>query len=586
MATNLNRVGSLDFADIKSSLQLYLSQTPEFNSYAFNGAGISKLLDVLAYNSHYSALAANLLANETFLDTAVKRSSTISRAKELGYTPKSVRASKSTITVTLSNVPNANLIGTLVAPQGTRFTTSIGADTYSFSSLAAVSIPKIIELGQPIFRTSIDVYEGVLTQQVITYSALDNLVKISNIDVDTTTLKVEVNEGSGYVEYVQPSTFLTIGPSTKAYLLQEGYSGFEIYFGDGTLGYQPSNNALIRLTYMVASGAVANGAINFSLASSLAGTAGATSSCSATTSSGGADIESITSIKLNAPNQYGAQNRAVIPSDYATLAAQKFAEIQSCIAWDGSDNIPPEYGSVVLCVKPTVGDVLTTPVKSSISAFLATKGISNTKIKFTDPTYIDLIINSEVKFDKNVLNIGVYELEYAIQTAIYNYINSVANSFNGRLKGSNLGTLIDNSNYAIKSNMTSASLLFKYTPVLYSLNSTIFNYSNQIKSGTFRSSIFFDGKSNNNLYLMDDGLGVINSVYDVNSIPVVYQRNVGTINYTTGYTQINQLYIATIQDLNIRLTADPVQQDLLCVNNVILRASIDNITAKAIPDSQ
>jgi hypothetical protein len=586
MSTNLNRIGSMDFTDTKSSIQQFISNTPEFTDYAFAGSGLSALINVLAYNSHYSALAANLIGNETFLDTAVKRSSVVSRSKELGYVPRSVRSSKSTVTLTLSNVPNANLIGTVVAPQGTRFTTSIGQDSYSFVSLAAVSIPKIIELGQPIFRTTFDVYEGVLTQQVETYSALDNLVKIANIDIDTSTLKVEVNEGSGYVEYVKPTSFLTIGPTSKVYLIQEGYSGYEIYFGDGTLGYQPSDSTQIRLTYIVASGTIANGAVNFTLTSALNGTTGSTSSVIATVSAGGSDIESIASIKLNAPNQYGAQLRAVVPQDYATLSLQQFPEIQSCIAWDGSDSTPPDYGSVVICAKPAVGDVLTTPQKTNISAYLKTKGIANTRVKFVDPTYIDLIINSTVRFDKNVLNIGVYELEYAIQTAIYNYANSTVNTFNGKLKGSNLGTLIDNSNSANVSNLTSISMLYKYTPVQYSNNNLIFNYSNQIKAGTFKSTIFFDGKSSNNLYLMDDGLGNINSVYDVNSIPVVYQTKVGTINYTTGYTQINQLYIATIQDFYLRLTVDPVQQDLLSVNNVILRASIDNIITYALPDYQ
>ena len=95
------RVTELDFDQIKDNLKIFLKQQEEFKDYDFEGSGFNILLDTLAYNTHYLAFNANMLANEMFLDSASLRSSVVSHAKMLGYEVQSPRAAKATINVSI-----------------------------------------------------------------------------------------------------------------------------------------------------------------------------------------------------------------------------------------------------------------------------------------------------------------------------------------------------------------------------------------------------------------------------------------------------------------------------------------------------
>ena len=118
MADRLNVTG-LDFDTIKSNLKTFLQQQSEFQDYDFEGSGLSVLLDILAYNTHYNAYYLNMVANESFLDTAMLRNSVVSHAKKYGYTPRSISASKAIITMNV-NSGSANT-GSLTLPKGYRF---------------------------------------------------------------------------------------------------------------------------------------------------------------------------------------------------------------------------------------------------------------------------------------------------------------------------------------------------------------------------------------------------------------------------------------------------------------------------------
>ena len=87
MANARLQITELDFDQIKSNLKTYLQQQTEFSDYDFEGSGLSVLIDLLAYNTHYNAYYLNMVANEAFLDTALLRDSVVSHAKSLGYIP-------------------------------------------------------------------------------------------------------------------------------------------------------------------------------------------------------------------------------------------------------------------------------------------------------------------------------------------------------------------------------------------------------------------------------------------------------------------------------------------------------------------
>lgn len=581
------RLGSLDFIDIKDSIKNYLSAQTEFTDYSLEGSGITQIINVLAYNAHYDALAANFLANEVFLDTATKRSSVVSRAKELGYVPRSRRASTTTLSVSLRNISNEGTINSVILPKGSRFSAKVGDEFFTYTTREAVSLGKIIEFGSPVFRGSVSVYEGVLTQHSVIYNNVDNTVSIPNLDIDTSTLKVEVLEGVSWVEYTQPSNFLTVLPTSNAYMLQEGFSGFEIYFGDNILGKQPANASNIRMTYVVTSGDIANGAINFSLVSAVSGTLSNTivTIVTALSSAGGQQEESMESIRLNAKSTFSTQNRAVTASDYAGLASQNFPSIRDVLAWDGSDNVPPKFGKVILCVQPAFGDVLSATEKTLLAEFLQNKSVGNVKVDFVDPEYLNIELYSKIKYNSNELNIGVYELSFIAKLAITEYISTSIQKFKGALRYSSLLGVIDAANYAITGNETTVKLAKILKPDLFGSNRFNFSYANQIKPGTLTSSIYFDGMSSNRLY-MKDSSGKIHSYYSLNGIDILHQANIGTINYTTGNVTLSSLYVSSLDGTKLRISATPVNLDVSSSKNIILTLSQEDITIEVNKDTE
>lgn len=580
------RIGSLDFDDVKASIKAFMQTQPEFTDYNFEGSGLSQIINLLAYNTHYSALNANFLANESFLDTAMKRSSVVSRAKELGYTPRSRRASTATLTVKFSNVLNAATIESLLLPRGSRFTTKVGDDIFSFTTKSAKSILRSVELGAYVYSTQVDVFEGILIQNTTVYNTVDPTVSIPNEDIDTSTLSVEVFEAGFWQEYSRPQSVLNVTATSKVYFLQEGFDGFELYFGDNIFGYTPPNTSDVRMTYVVTSGEVANGAVNFALASTVVNTTGATVTVSSVKqSAGGGATESIESIKLNSMSAYGNQNRAVVASDYASLTVQNFQEVRDCLAWDGSDNIPPRYGKVILSVQPRVGDRLTVAQKDVITSFLETKSVANTKIDFVDPEYVSLIVESTVRYDTKTLNTGTYELELSIRAAINNHARDVIQRFNGKLRYSNLVKVIDASNYAIVSNLTNIRLLKEVVPNIYGKNNMRFSFANELVPGTFESTILYTNASAaERMFLKDTGAGKINLVYTNQSNAVVFTPNIGLINYRTGEVQIDNLEVVRIEGLQLQFTSTPAKQDLFSVKNVVLSLAADNINVTTLPD--
>jgi len=580
------RIGKLDFQDIKDSLKNYLSQQTEFTDYNFEGSNMSQLLNILAYNAHYDALAANFLANEVFLDTATKRSSVISRAKELGYNSRSRRASSTQLNIKIANLINADTTSSVLLPKGTRFTTKVNDESFVFTTKEGVILDKQIELGAPIFVGTVTVYEGILTQNLSTYDGIDNTITIPNTDVDTTTIKVELYEDSQWVEWTQPQSFMSVTSTSKVYMIQEGFNGYEIYFGDGVLGKKPPANTPIRMTYIVTSGDTANGASVFSLTSELNGVNSNTIITLTPNSptAGGLLEESVESVKLNAKNSYGTQNRAVVADDYADLAQQNFEQVKEVLAWDGSTTTPPRFGKVVLCVKPTSGAVLSSVNKKIISDFLIRKGVGNIKIDFIDPEYINIEVDTTLKYSVSDLQLSPYELEYVVKDAITNYAGDSINKFRGVFRYSNLVSLIDSADYSISSNETIVTLNKEVRPNLYAPNNFVFTYSNQILKGTFKSTKFNDGILANKLFLMDVN-GKIHSYYSINGKNVIYHANVGTINYITGDVVLNNILMSNVDDMKFKLSVKPATLDIYSSQNIILTLVQSNIKVKAIKDT-
>lgn len=454
MATNLN-VTELDFDQIKDNLKNYLKQQTEFNDYNFEGSGLSTLLDVLAYNTHYNAVAAHYSLNEAFLDSAQIRGNVVTRAKLLGYVPRSVLSPRATINITVTCPPGTPNVPTeLTLPRGTKLTTTVQGETYQYVVLSSQTVTG----AQNIFSfTNVEIAEG--TYKTLLYR-VDNDIEsqkfqISDEDVDTSTLRVRVQENEEALTYDIYSRFdslLNVDSASQVHYIQENTNGrYEVYFGDGVIGRKPINNNIVTLDYIYTHGTESNGASVFELGSTLGGLVN--SQYTVTTvanSSGGADRESMESIRFNAPLTFTAQNRAVTSDDYRAIILKSFSNVSSISTWGGEDNDPVDFGKVYIAIKPISGNALSDNDKTSIKeTILKGKNIVSIQPEIVDPNFTNLELDVFFKYNPNLTDRTNVELQGVVRDTISDYNFNNLNKFDGVFRYSQLLKAIDNCDRSI-----------------------------------------------------------------------------------------------------------------------------------------
>lgn len=579
------RFASLDKDAQKAAFIAFLKTQSEFANFNENASGWATLLDMLAYNNYWQAINANFAFSETFLDTASKRENVVSRAIELGYTPYSKRAAKASLTLTATSVPGNPT--SLVLPAGSSFSTTVDNVSYTFVTLVPYSA--VIQFGinnQPFYTFNIDVYEGVLTQNSFTLGA-DPSVDIMNLDIDTTTLRVFVTLNITEYEFYQPTNFLTITPTNKVYFLVEGTNAYKIGFGDNTFGLQPPLGSAIRVQYLVTSGAGPNGASVFTFTSTIPGaTTAVTSTTVVTPAAGGAAAESIDSIKGNSVNYFATQDRAVTKDDYKALIIQSSPNVKDALVWGGEDNNPPKFGKVIACVLPSYGDSLTNYDKTNIQTIVAAKAVPGIGIEFTQPSYLNLTINTTVTYDANIITTSIYDLQSAVQASIASYVSTNLTKFNGRLRSSQLSSTIDRTDASIISSFTEISFKYKYTPSLSTQSSISFSFKNQLNATNaifaVKSTLFYVPGFTSGVWIEDDTQGKLNLFYTKNGVKTYAAYNIGTVNYQTGDVYVASIFITGIDGLTLDFIGEPAEADVFGLNDVIVRVDSQDITVSAV----
>jgi len=593
MATKLE-ISELDFDGIKSNLKTFLSQQDEFTDYDFEGSGMSVLLDVLAYNTHYLGYNANMLANEMYLDSADLRSSVVSLAKQVGYTPTSCTSSTATIDVLVNNASGASL----TMSRGTKFTTTVDGQSYSFVNNADVSITPT----DGVYKFSnLTVYEGSYLnyKYTVNTSDIDQRFIVPNDSVDTTTLTVKVQESSSDATtntYTLATGITELDATSKVYFLQEVEGGrFEVYFGDGVLGKAVADGNIVILDYINCNRDAPNGATTFSLS----GTIGGFSSATVTTvsnASGGTGLESINSIKYNAPRDYTAQDRAVTTEDYKTLVKSLYANAQAVQVYGGEDAETPDYGKVYISIKAKSGSNLTTATKDSIVTSLKKYAVASVTPVIIDPetTYITLVVN--FKYNSGITTKDVTTLQTNVLTKIASYNNDTLEDFAGMFRYSKLVEAVNDADTSILSNITTVKMYKYITPTLNSGLKYTINFNNALynphsghnsSGGGIISSTGFkvnNDSSANEHFLDDDGAGNLRLYYLSGTARVYTDATYGTVNYTTGEVVLTSAHVTSISNVDgatstqIRVFATPSSNDIVPVRNQVLSIDTSNST--------
>ncbi len=434
------RVTELDFDTIKTNLKAFLKQQPEFTDYDFDGAGLSVLLDILAYNTHYNAYYLNMVANESFLDTAFLRDSVVSHAKTLGYTPYSTRSPVATVDFIVES--NTTTSGTCTLPEGFAFLSNqIDSRAYNFVVLEDTTVTKS---NTQYFFENLQIYEGQLITYSFTYDASSNpksIFQLPDPQIDTTTIKVTVTPNaanSATLVYEKVTDVLDITSSSEVFFLQESRGGlFEIYFGNGVVGKALPDGAIVSVTYLITNGTVANKANNFIATATVTDSLGTSLSNFTITpqsaAAGGSDRESVDNIKFSAAARFSTQNRLVTFKDYETYILNNYPNIDSISVWGGQDNDPPIYGKVFVSMKPKQDYYISETEKQRIiDEIITPKAIVAVQTQILDPEFLYLIIESNVEYDPKKTTSTESNIKIAIRNSILNYNNTYLNKFSSK----------------------------------------------------------------------------------------------------------------------------------------------------------
>jgi len=596
------RVTELDFDEIKSNLKTYLKGQTQFKDYDFEGSGMNILLDTLAYNTHYMAFNANMVANEMFLDSASLRSSIVSHAKTLGYETTSSRAPIATLNVSLITT-----VATKTMPAGTAFTSTIDGTSYQFVTTSDVTSSNAT--GASVTFENVTIYEGtyVTSKYIVDTSDIDQRFILTDPRSDTTTLTVKVQTSetdTTTTTYTKATDITQLSTSSTVYYLQEVETGrYEVYFGDGVVSQALSDGNIVQLQYVVTNKGASNGASSFSSPSSIDGV----SNISVTTvasASGGAEPESLQSIKLNAPLDYSSQGRAVTTKDYEVYVKRLFPTTKAVSVWGGEDGSydtstgvseTPEYGKVFISIKSTTGVDLTSVQKTNLESALAPYKVASITPVVVDSETTSLILGITIMYDTSSTTYTGAQIESLVATTISNYSNNELESFNAPFRHSKVLGLIDNTDSSILNSIATVTMAKKFTPTLSSSTSYNFNLNNKFynpvsgynatNGGIIASTGFYQNSvTTTEYYFDDDGAGNLRIYTLLAGVRSYTDNAAGTVDYEGGKITINAITITGVGQVDgqsssqIRLTMIPNSNDITPVRNQILEIDQVNTT--------
>ena len=612
----LANFSNLDFAEVKTTLKDYLKSNSNFTDYDFDGSNLSSILDVLAYNTYITSYNANMVTNEVFIDTATLRENIVSLARNIGYTPRPRQAARATVSffVDTSNISPAPASITLKKGPVAASATGFGNQSFVFSILSDITVPVYDGIAS---FTDVSVYEGTLLTETFTYSTRTPNEKfiLPNIGIDTDLINVIVKPTeSSSIEVIHTSqnSLFDVKSDSKVYYLQEVEDErYQIFFGDGIFGKALEDGNFISVDYIISSGDSANGISQFNFAGKIqytrnASTYNITSGISllttGVTSSGGEEIESVDSVRKFAPRIYASQNRAITANDYESLIPAKiYPETESISVFGGEDLVPPQFGKVFISIKPKNGDFIPNLLKEEIKLKLKKYAVAGIVPEILDLKYLYIEVNSKIYYNSNLAQSAAYVSSLVQNNSIKYAESAEMNKYGARFKYSKFGSLIDNSNEAITSNITQIDIRRDLRVVLNAFAEYSIGFGNafHIKSMSgynIKSSAFRVAGIQEDVYVSDlPNTNRINGTlffFTLPSIgsqtPTIIRRNVGFINYRNGVITLNPINIQSGMQKDgqtvIEISASPSSNDVIGLQDLYLQLDISNSTFETVVD--
>ena len=611
---------SLDFDEIKVQIKDFLRANSNFTDFDFEGSNFSVLIDTLAYNTYINSFNANLVANESFLDSATIRENVVSLARNIGYVPRSKTAARATINISDVNLgPTTDATPNFITLQsGLICVGSSENTTYRFSTSDNISSSRVIDIGGTSFAQfddPITVYEGTyLTRVYVANNSVDQRFIIDSPNIDSSTLRVFVSgsadAGLGR-QYRMVDNILNIDKNSEIFLAQEVQDEkYEILFGDGLFGRKLENNAVITARYIVTDGETGNGASNFSFQGTFTKSDGTLLTPSdnvtvttVTTASNGAEVEDVSSIKYFAPRLYSAQYRAVTPRDYEAIIRDIFPQTESVAVIGGEELNPPEFGKVKISIKPKNGTYVSDFDKTQIKNKLKSYAVAGINSEIIDLKILYVELDTTVYYNPSQIS-SEANLKTRIIDSLNQYGNNIEiNKFGGRFKYSKLNTLIDRVDNGITSNITKVIIRRDLKALLNQFAQYELCFGNQffINPAGFniKSTGFTILGSSQLAYLTDvpnkdaagnlDGSmkGTIGVVYrNEKNEQTVLVKEAGIVDYKKGEIILNTINFTSTNSQNniIEVQAFPESNDVVGLKDLYLNFAVSKSTINTVKD--
>ena len=609
---------NLDFDQIKQSITDYLRSNSNFTDYDFEGSNLSTIIDALAYNTYITSYNANMVSNEVFIDSATLRENVVSLARNIGYTPRSSKSSRANITFIVNTANYSVKPQTITLNKGiVAVSNSFGNENYTFSIMEDITVPVVDNIAT---FSNIDVYEGAYVTSEFSYNTYDPnqryVLDNPNIDISTINVTWKPSEFSSVKrKFRRSDSLFEVDNQSPVYWVQEiEDERYELIFGDGVFGIALQEPNFLEVKYLVNNGSNSNGVSDLTFNGKLTTSrdnisinAGISRITVNTPSYAGADIESVESIKKYATQTYASQNRAVTSTDYEYIIPKIYPEAESVSVFGGEELNPPQFGKVFASIKPINGAYLSNLVKDNIKREIKKYSVGGIDLEITDLKYLYIEALVNVYYNSNNANSGD-QIRSIVSSNIEQYASSTEiNKFGARFKYSKFLNIVDNSNSAITSNITTiqmrrdlrASLnAFAEYEICFGNRFHIVNHGHGTHNGkigyNIKSSGFQVSGVAGTVYLSDAAnqsleMGTINLIrLNSASEAVVVRRNIGSIDYIKGEIKLNPINIISTsinrQFPLIEISAVPYSNDIIGLQDLYIQLDTNNVTINSIND--
>ena len=597
---------NLDFDQIKTEIKSYLRANSNFTDFDFEGSNFSVLIDTLAYNTYINAFNANLVVNESFLDAATVRENVVSLARNIGYVPRSSSSAKAHVTF---SVPTSTTSQFITLKAGLVAVGNYDNTSYRFSVPEDISAP--VKNGFADFGSAtkpVTISQGTyLTRQYIVVGSVDQRFILDNPNIDASTIVVYVkgiNDTGLGREYFRADNILNLNKDSEIYLLQEVQDErYEILFGDNYFGRKLENNAVITVKYIVTNGERGNGPSIFDFQGNFVDSSGIrvipTGTVPVTTiqqASNGGEIEDVSSIKYFAPRLYSAQYRAVTGRDYEAIIQSIYPQTESVSVVGGEELTPPQFGSVLISIKPKNGTYVSDFDKQNILNKLKQYSIAGINQNIIDLKVLYVELDSTIYYNDNQIS-NSDDLKTSITSGLSRYSKDIdMNRFGGRFKYSKVLQLIDRVDNAISSNITKVRIRrdMKVLKNQFAQYELCFGNRFHVNSNglNIKSTGFTLTGSSDIVYFTDTPntdlkTGVISIVkIDANGSKLVVSKNAGTVDYMKGEILLSTINISSTVAANsvIEVQAFPESNDVVGLKDLYLTLDVSKSQINMVKD--